>query len=178
MANLENRRLALGPYPEVALIQKERGTMFLRRDREVRARPDDFDVAEGNLDAARSALVLAHDPGDADRRFLRHGRAPREDPLGELRLHRDALNDSTPVPHEQELELAARATVVEPSLEKDLVADPLPQRPDSGRVTTHLATSAGCDEFVGFEAGEDTMAGGISLDTPDAARLTCARGAN
>ena len=100
--------------------------MFFRRDREVDARSDDLDAAEGDLDAARRALVLAHDAGDAERGFLRHGRATREDLFGKLGFCRDALNGPAPVTHEKELELAAGATIVEPPLEQDFVADSLP----------------------------------------------------
>ena len=143
MAHLEDRRLPLRADPEVALVQEEGRAVLLRRDRKINARPDELEVAKGKLDAARRALVLAYDAGHANGRLLGDRGTLREDVLGKLRLHGDALHGPASVPNEEKLELPARAPVVEPSLNPNFLADSLPKRPDPGGSADHGCSSVG-----------------------------------
>src|SRR5215468_7987306 len=68
------------------------------------------------------ARVAAHD----DRRFLRQVIGRLEELVADCRLRHHALNEPGAVAENQEVDLAARAAIVQPSLDGDLFALVLP----------------------------------------------------
>jgi hypothetical protein len=75
------------------------------------------------LAAAGSALVLAHDAGYFERSLLPEMVGGSEGIGAEVVYRRHALAHSSAVANQQEMDLAARTPVVEPSLERDFRPD-------------------------------------------------------
>src|SRR5258708_6059045 len=108
-ADAQDCMLARRSNPQMAIVEQERDAVILGRDRIVGRRRHDLDRLHRQLESAGRALVLAHDAGDFERRFLTHMIGRRETLRAEIGERRNALAYAGAVAHLQEMYLAARA---------------------------------------------------------------------
>ena len=134
VADARDRVLARRAQPQVAVLHQERRAVVLRRDRVVVDALQHGGRRHVQLVAAGRARVLPHVPGELDRGLLPRllERVPR---LGRDRLLRDdGLRVARAVADDQELQLAARALVVDPAADEDLLAGVVPELLDAHRL--------------------------------------------
>ena len=122
VADAQDRLLALAADPEMAAIEQVVDAVFLRGDRVVVRLANDLEVPDVDLVAARGALVGARGAGDDDRRLLREMVGGLEQLLADRGLRHHRLNEAAAVAHDQEMDLAARSTIVQPALDGDFLA--------------------------------------------------------
>jgi hypothetical protein len=125
----------------MAVIEQEGDPVLLRRDRILGRLVHHLQIGHPEFVAERRALVLAHRAGDDQRRFLRQMLGARELLGRDVLLEHHALQRAGAVADEQEVQLAARALVVEPSLEGHLLAVMTADvfHVDPGRLGAHCA---------------------------------------
>src|SRR5216110_3131838 len=116
----------------MAVVEQERRSVLLRRDRVVGALVDDLEVAHAELVADRRARVGAHRAGHDQRRLLRQVIGEREHLGRHLGLRHHALDGAGAVAHLEEVQLPARAPSRQPPVQRDrpprVRADPLDRR--------------------------------------------------
>ena len=117
----EDRLLPLSPDPQVPAIQQEIDAVLLRRDRVVVRLADDLVVLDVDLVAARRPLVRPGRAGDDDGGFLGEVIRRLERLVADRGFRHDRLDEAGAVPQNQEVDLAARAAVVQPPLDRDLL---------------------------------------------------------
>ena len=123
VADAEDRLLPLRADPEMAAIEQVVDAVFLRRDGVVvRLGHDDVHRRDVDLVAALCPRVRARGAGHHQRRFLREMVGGLEDLVADRGLRHHGLDEARAVTNRQEVDLAARAFVVEPALERDLFA--------------------------------------------------------
>src|SRR5262249_19691958 len=122
VADAQDRLLALAADPEVPAIEQVVDAVLLRRDREVVRLADDAQRLDVDLVSARRALVGARGARGDDRGFLGQVVGRLEQLVADRRLRHDGLDEARAVAQDQEMDLAARAAVVEPPLDGDLFA--------------------------------------------------------
>ncbi len=118
----QDRLLPLAADPQVPAVEQEVDAVLLRRDRVVVRGADDLEPLDVDLVAARRALVGARGAGDDDRGFLRQVIGGLEQLLADRRLRHHRLDEAGAVADGEEMDLAARAAVVQPPLDGDLLA--------------------------------------------------------
>ena len=106
----------------MAQVEQEGDPVLLGRDRVVGRGRVHLEVLDRQLEAAGGALVLAHDAGDFERGLLPQMVGGGERLGAEVVDRGDALANTGAVAHQQEMDFAARAAVVEPSLERHFLA--------------------------------------------------------
>ena len=112
----QDRLLPLGADPEVPAVEQVVDAVLLRRDRVVVRLADDLEALDVDLVAARRPLVGARRAGDDDRRFLRQVIGRLEQLVADRGLRHHRLDEAGAVAEDQEMDLAARAAVVQPPL--------------------------------------------------------------
>ena len=133
VAHAQDRPLARGAQPEVAMVHQELDAVLLGRDRVGgfgRDTLQDLELGDVKLEAAGRALVSAHLARDAHGGLLRQVARLLEDFRGDSALHDDALDDPGAVAEERKQQLAALAQVVKPALDHDLLAGVLGNVPN------------------------------------------------
>jgi hypothetical protein len=101
------------------VIEEKVDAVFLGRDRILGRLVDDLQIGDAELVAKGRAVVLRTTPVTIERRFLRQMIGARELILRHVLLEHHALQRAGAVAHLEEVQLAARALVVEPALEGD-----------------------------------------------------------
>ncbi len=114
--------LARRAQPEMAVVEEERGSVLLRRDRIVDGLGEQRQVTHRELIAERRAGVGAHGAGHLDGRLLCEPTGALEQLRGDVLHEHDALDRPRAVAQEQEVELAARASVVQPAPQRHVAA--------------------------------------------------------
>ena len=117
----QDRLLPRRADPEVTPIEQVVDAMFLRRDGEVVRFVMDVEADDVDLVAARRARVGAHGAGHRERRLLREVVGLLERLLADGRLRHHRLDEAAAVAHLEEVNLPARAAVVQPSVDGDLL---------------------------------------------------------
>jgi hypothetical protein len=122
VADPQDGLLALAPDPQMAAVEKIVDAVLFRRDGVVVRRADDLEALHVDLVSARRARVGPRRAGHHDRRLLGQMIGGLEDVLahGGLRHHR--LDEARPVAEDEEMNLAARAAVMEPPFDGDFRA--------------------------------------------------------
>src|SRR5262249_4715464 len=103
-------------------VEKVVDAVLLGRDRVVVRLAVHVDRLDVDLVSAPGALVGAHGAGDRERRFLREVIGPRERLLADGSLRHHGLDEPGAGAEDQEMNLAARAAVVKPSIDRDALA--------------------------------------------------------
>ena len=118
-AHAQDRLLARRTQPQVAVIHQEVGAVLLGSDRIALGHRDHAHRLKPHLDAPGGARVRAQDAADHERGLL--GEAVTRLPLLRRQIldSGHALHHPGPVPHQQELDLAARPSVREPAPQLD-----------------------------------------------------------
>ena len=122
VADPQDRLLPLAADPQMPAVEQVIDAVLLRRDGVVVRLADDLEALDVDLVSARRARVRTRRAGHHDRRFLRQMIGGLEDLLahGGLRHHR--LDEARAVAEDEEMDLAARAAVMEPPFDGDLLA--------------------------------------------------------
>ena len=103
-------------------IEQKVDTVLFRRDGVIARLADDLEAVDVDLVSARRPLVGAGRAGDDDGRFLRQMVGGLEDLLAYRCLRHHGLDETAAVSEDQEMDLAARAPVVEPPFDGDVLA--------------------------------------------------------
>src|SRR5271157_5199780 len=107
----------------MADVEQERDAVLLGSDRIVDRRRTDLEPLERKLETSGRAFVLAHDPAHFERGLLPDMVRRGEALIADVRGRGDALAYPASVADQKEVDLAARAAVVEPSAKRDFFAD-------------------------------------------------------
>src|SRR4051812_2910177 len=102
--------------PKMAVIKQKGDTMFLGGDRIVVGNLLHGKILHRQFKADRRARIGADRAGDDQRRFLREMIGKAEGFGRNIILEYDALDHAGAVPHLEEMELATRPLVVQPTL--------------------------------------------------------------
>ena len=114
--------LARRPDPEVPAVHQVVDAVLLRRDRVVVRLGDHREAGPGQLETALGPRVGAHPAGDDDGGLLGEVVGPGKQLLADVGLRHHDLDEAGPVPDDEEMDLAARAAVVQPAPEGDVLA--------------------------------------------------------
>src|SRR5204863_9905381 len=118
----EDRALARGAQPEVALLLQEADAVLLGLDRIARLALEHPELRDLELVSERAPRILRHLPAHLDRGFL-GSLVPRgEDRLGHVPLRDHGLDDPGSGADLEEVKLAARPLAVEPAAQQHLLA--------------------------------------------------------
>ncbi len=127
-AYAQDRVLSLAPQPQVTVVHQEVDAVFLGRDGVLLGRdPDDLERLHLQLVLALAFRVRLHGPGDHQRGLLGQRARLLEEGGAHVSLGDDPLDHPGAVTDLEELDLLAAAPVVEPTPERDLLADVLCQ---------------------------------------------------
>ena len=118
-ADAQDGMLPARANPEMTMVHQEGGAMLLRRDGVLLRDVEDLEAGGMELVAERGAGVFADNARDLDAALLGEPLGALKDLLGDVVLAHDALDDGRAVAELQEVDLAARADVVDPALERD-----------------------------------------------------------
>src|SRR5207249_1832128 len=152
----------------MAVVEQERRSVLLRRDRVVGALVDDLEVAHAELVADRRARVGAHRAGHDQRRLLRQVIGEREHLGRHLGLRYHALDGAGAVAHLEEVQLPARAPSREPAAQRDRAArvraDPFDRRHLRHASPTHSSGGERRQRLVAGRRGRlESAAGGTAM---------------
>src|SRR5438552_3114862 len=134
-AHPQNRRLARGAHPQMAVFHQELDSVFLQRNGirlAVGHALHHFRLRHIQLVAARGALIGADFASNDDARFLRKIFYLLKDFQRHGVCSDHALHQSTAVAKDGEEQLAAFAQVIEPSADSNAFADMAAELADSG----------------------------------------------
>src|SRR5271155_781502 len=106
----------------MALVEEKGHAMFLGRNRIVRGGGDDPQAADGQFIAAWSPLILAHRTADLNGALLAQMVGGLEAFRAEVGPRSDALTNAGAVTEQQEMNFATGAAVVQPTLQRHLLA--------------------------------------------------------
>ena len=123
VAHAQDRVLARRAHPQMAQVEQKGDPVLLGRDRIVDRGCVDLKALDRQLEAAGRALVFAHHTGHLERGLLPQMVGGGERVGADFIEQGDALAYSGAVAQQQEVDFAARAAIVEPSLERDFLAD-------------------------------------------------------
>ena len=114
--------LPFAANPQMASIEQVVDPVLLRRNWIIVRLADDLDARDVDLVTAGRALVGAGRAGHDDGRFLREMVRGLEHLVANGGFRHDRLDEAGPVADDQEMNLAARSAVVQPSLDDDFFA--------------------------------------------------------
>ena len=117
----EDGMLFLRAQPQVSVLHQERRAVLLRRDRIILGHLKDLDLLDGELVASRRPFVLPDMPPDDDRGLLGQGIEGPEQGMFLFRREDRRLDDPRSVSDEEEPDFAARALVVNPAADLDVL---------------------------------------------------------
>ena len=103
-------------------VEQKGDPVLFGRDRIVGRGRVNLEVLDRQLETAGCAFVLAYEAGDLERSLLPQMVGGGEGVGANFIEHGDALANSGAVAQQQEMDFAARAAVVEPSLERHFCA--------------------------------------------------------
>ena len=169
VADAGDRVLARRAQPQVAVLHEKRRPVVLRRDRVVVDALQHGGRGHVHLVPAGRALVLPHVAGELDRGLLPR-LVERLPGLGRDRLLRDdGLREARPVADDQELQLPARALVVDPAADEHFLPRVAPELLDAHRLHGDLVSVSRAPERAGGACARAAPA-------PGSARGCAARG--
>ena len=145
VTDAQDRLLALGAQPQVAVVQQVFDAMLLRGDGVVLRFADQLQVRHVDLVAARRARVRAHLAPDGDGGLLSQVVRLPEDVFADGGLRHDRLNRAGAVADRQEVDAAAGAAVVQPAAQRHLAPH---VRGYGADVRFHCSSSPACSTVV------------------------------
>src|SRR5579885_3579081 len=122
--------LARRAHPEMTQIEQERDAMLFRGDWIVGGWRIDAEALDRQLETAGRAPLFAHHAGHLERGLLPEVIGCGERLRADLVQQRDALAHPGAVAQQQKMDLAARAAIIEPSLERHFLAHVTAERVD------------------------------------------------
>src|SRR5918995_7154638 len=122
VTNAKDGLLPRRANPEVPPIEQVIDPMLLRRDGIVERWSMNLQGRGIDLVSTRRARVRSNRARDTERRLLPEMIRRLEHVISDGRLRHDGLDDAGAVSNLQEVNLAARAAVVQPAVDRDLLA--------------------------------------------------------